>query len=87
MWTRKLAVIGGTTDPDDWSILWDGKPVGRVFYDPRSSMSDEDWCWGVNGHAIHGRTCTMEEALARLRYAVLDLHGAPRPPKKPRSPV
>lgn len=84
MWKRKPTIIGDRPCKDDWSIYWDGKDVGRVFYDPQSAMGDEDWRWVATGAGKHGRTCTMEEALARVRFAVLDHHGAPRPPKRPR---
>jgi hypothetical protein len=32
MWTMKRTDIGGEVLKDDWVIIWDGREVGRIFF-------------------------------------------------------
>jgi hypothetical protein len=27
----RLTLIGGETAPDDWQVIWDGIPIGRIL--------------------------------------------------------
>jgi hypothetical protein len=67
MFTRKLTVINGKTEPDDWMILKHGIPVGRV-YDARISTGGGRWVWAVQvGRVGMGHAETFDAALEAVR--------------------
>lgn len=67
MWTRRLTVINGKTEPDDWEILRNGIPVGRV-YDVRISTGGGRWVWAVQvGRVGMGHAETFDAALEAVR--------------------
>lgn len=66
-WTRKLTVINGQTEPNDWMIYRNGIPVGRV-YDARISTGGGRWVWTVQvGQVGMGHAETFEDALEIVR--------------------
>jgi hypothetical protein len=40
-------VIGGDTAPDDYVVLWNDLPIGRVLKQPGVPMGRPNWHWGV----------------------------------------
>jgi hypothetical protein len=74
MWTRRLTVIGGQTDPDDWIVRRDGRDVGRVIRGRNHPAETPwSWCsWPAKGWSRHGYVTTMDEALEAVRRAVIE---------------
>lgn len=67
MWTRRLTVINGQTDPNDWMIYRAGVPVGRV-YDVRITTGGGRWVWTVLvGETGMGHAETFDAALEAVR--------------------
>lgn len=72
MWTRQRTLIGGQTAPDDWTVLRDGRAVGRVMqvFSPVNE-NRAAWAWFAWCHpASDGRCNTLGEALEQVRQAV-----------------
>jgi len=70
MWTRKL------TWPDDrendWLVLRDGKPVGRVHLTMLNNPTREVWAWFKQTHpGRKGEAETLAGALEAVRAAIL----------------
>lgn len=67
MWTRKLTFPDDA--PDDWTILKDGKEVGRVYYSaPQASSGRDAWFWSVIVlPTASGWAATRDEALEGVR--------------------
>jgi hypothetical protein len=43
----RLTLIGGETAPDDWQVIWDGIPIGRILKAPGVPVGRPNWSWGV----------------------------------------
>jgi hypothetical protein len=70
MWTRKLTWPGEREN--DWLVLRDGKPVGRVYLTILNNPRREVWMWfkqTIPGRK--GEAETMQGALEAVRAAVL----------------
>jgi hypothetical protein len=40
-------VIGGDTVPDDYQVIWNGMPIGRILKQPGVPLGRLNWFWGV----------------------------------------
>lgn len=69
--TRRPCVIGGQTREDDWEILWDGVPVGRIMRRTGNPIGTDPWSWHVQaGPPMHGLNGTAESFdAARAAFA------------------
>jgi hypothetical protein len=59
----RLAVIGGQTAPDDYTVLEDGTPIGRIHRS--TERSGEIWTWSVTVSvpgAANGSAGSLERA-------------------------
>ncbi len=45
--TLRKTVIGGETAPDDYLVIWDGIPIGRILKQPGMPNGRPNWSWGV----------------------------------------
>ena len=70
MWTRKLTVIGGQTEEDDWIILRNGQEVGRVHRaTPIVGLQKMEWVtWTAPWDK--GRADTLDQAIEAVRTAI-----------------
>jgi hypothetical protein len=65
----------GQWSDEDYDVLADGKPVGRIYEDDPLALPDLRWFWSVTAiwPATPGRTngtaATREEAMAKFRWA------------------
>jgi hypothetical protein len=39
--------IGGDTAPDDYQVIWNGMPIGRILKQPGVPLGRPNWFWGV----------------------------------------
>jgi hypothetical protein len=46
-------VIGGDAAPDDYQVIWNGMPIGRILEQPGVLLGRPNWFWGV---AFPGRS-------------------------------
>lgn len=75
MWTRRRTKIGSRMHPDDWTILRDGEPVGRVFLEWRTNPLRQEWKWCKHvGFTVpnHGWTSDLSLGCEAVRQAVLE---------------
>jgi hypothetical protein len=69
MWTRRLTVIGGRTEPEDFVILRNGQKVGRVHRAPATGVQAFAWyTWSYP--ATRGYADTLEDGLHIVREAI-----------------
>ena len=62
-------------DRQDWTILDEGQPVGRIYEDPSASTSaDMRWFWAITvyvwpdaGIVTSGKTPTLDQAKAEFQ--------------------
>jgi hypothetical protein len=40
-------VIAGQRGEDDWQVIWDGIPIGRILKAPGVPNGQPNWSWGV----------------------------------------
>ncbi|MFV1611163.1 hypothetical protein VWZ88_01945 [Phaeobacter sp. JH20_36] len=72
----KRTDIGGEVLKDDWVIIWDGREVGRIFFDDFPYNNANPWKWATWViTADSGRVKTMEEARKTVRRVVLRMSG------------
>lgn len=70
----RKTVIGGETAPDDYVVIWDDLPIGRIFKS-MGTGGREIWAWNaglpnVPQRSDHrGRADTLEQAKAFFRAA------------------
>lgn len=70
-WSRIPCQIDGVRRADDWIILHNGQPVGRVMLDRFPYNEAQPWVWHKQiGRGVNGREDSLEEALEALRRAV-----------------
>jgi len=69
MWTRRLTIIGGRTEPDDYTILRNGQAVGRVHRSPATGVQAFAWFTWTRP-AARGYADTLEDALHMVREAI-----------------
>ncbi len=43
----RVTVIGGDRLENDWQIIWDGIPIGRILIQPGVPHGRPNWSWGV----------------------------------------
>ncbi|MGW1422652.1 hypothetical protein ACWAT4_21360 [Bradyrhizobium manausense] len=78
--TMRKTVIGGETAPDDYAVIWDGLPIGRIFRSASVGGADA-WSWSValpnvpQPSAHRGRATSLDQAKAQFRIAWTDLQG------------
>jgi hypothetical protein len=61
--TLRLAVIGGQTAPDDYSVLEDGAVIGRILR--ATERKGEVWTWSVTAPipgVANGSAASLDEA-------------------------
>jgi hypothetical protein len=76
MWTMKRTDISGEVLRDDWVIIWDGREVGRIFFNDFPYRNANPWVWATWViPAESGRVETMEEARETVRRVVLRVSG------------
>jgi hypothetical protein len=74
---------GQWTNENDFDVLADGKPVGRIYEEPSASTPpDMRWFWSVfivpaTRGVTNGTAATREEAMAKFRGAWEKAEGAP----------
>lgn len=72
--TLRKTVIGGETTPDDYQVIWDDLPIGRIFKSVGVGGGFV-WSWSaglpnVPQRSNHrGRADTLDQAKARFRTA------------------
>jgi hypothetical protein len=44
----RKTVIGGDTLDDDYQVIWDGIPIGRILQQPGVPAGRPNWSWGVS---------------------------------------
>lgn len=76
----RLAVIGGETAPGDYSVIWDGLPIGRIFKSIGVNGATI-WSWSCSLPNVpqptyhRGRANSLDEAKAKFSEAWDDLKG------------
>lgn len=75
MWTHRKTIICGRGEPDDRQVLFNRRPVGRVYYAP-NMWPEMRWSWACG--SAHGFEPTMAEALERVRQAYLAAQNGAR---------
>lgn len=43
----RATVIGGDRLDDDYQVIWDGIPIGRILKQPGVPFGRPNWSWGV----------------------------------------
>lgn len=72
MWARRRTWIGGRSHDDDWIVLRNGLPVGRVMLQQLQNPQRRVWCWFKQvGYGRQAQAQTLDAALNALRAAVL----------------
>lgn len=78
--TMRPTVIGGETTPGDYTVLWDGLRIGRIF--KAAGVGGHDvWSWSVclpnmpQPSSHRGRAVSIEEAKMLFRAAWTELRG------------
>nr|WP_249141703.1 hypothetical protein [Bradyrhizobium diazoefficiens] len=78
--TLRRSVIGGRTAPDDYVVIWDELPIGRIF--KAAAVGGHDaWSWScflpnVPQPSSHrGRAGSLDAAKAQFRTAWEELHA------------
>ncbi|MGR3480705.1 hypothetical protein [Salipiger marinus] len=74
-WTYRPCIIAGTSRPNDFVVIRDGKHVGRVIQERlgMSAGSELVWGWATRTYpSVHGYAPTLEEALERVRQGATD---------------
>jgi hypothetical protein len=67
-------VIGGETKPDDYSVIWDGLTIGRIYRYAGSGAGDR-WAWSAGLSVIpqqprwRGLAGSLKEAKEAFRRA------------------
>ncbi len=70
MWTRKLTVIGGETNPDDWMVYRGRQEVGRI-HKSQTEPGGHDWGWATNTRPFfQGSGYTLDQCLHDMREAI-----------------
>ena len=65
----------GQWSDDDYDVLWDGKPVGRIYKDSAVANDEVRWFWSIFASRpgplspvrIDGRAPTLDEAKTQFR--------------------
>lgn len=76
----RKTVIGGETAPDDYVVIWDGLPIGRIMRQPSVPTGNPNWSWGIILHvkpqtnAMRGTSHDLEECQRRFKEAWLDTY-------------
>lgn len=77
----RLSLIGGETEPDDWQVIWDGIPIGRILKAPGVPVGRPNWSWGVSFPHLpqlawqRGLESNLEEAKQRFKVAWGAVHA------------
>ena len=72
--TLRRTVIGGETAPDDYSVIWDGLTIGRIWK-TIAVGGGTDWSWSCGLCNVpqrsgqRGRAGSLDEAKAAFRTA------------------
>jgi hypothetical protein len=78
--TQRPTVIGGDRLDDDWQVIWDGIPIGRILKAPGIPVGRPCWSWGVifphlpQHPWMRGMESDIDEAKRRFRVAWSDVH-------------
>lgn len=77
----RKTLIGGETAPDDWQVIWDGLPIGRILKQPGVPAGRPNWSWGVAFPHLpqqawqRGLCSDLEECKRRFRVAWMAVHA------------
>ena len=73
-------VIAGTRYDDDYQVIWDGIPIGRILKQPGIPHSSPNWSWGVafphkpQQAWMRGIERDLDEAKKRFKLAWSGVH-------------
>ena len=76
----RVTVIAGDRLDDDWQVIWDGIPIGRILKQPGVPHGRPNWSWGAGFPHIpqqpwqRGLASDLEECKRRFRVAWRDVH-------------
>jgi hypothetical protein len=75
----RRTVIGGQTAPDDWQVIWDGLPIGRILKQRGMPAGNPNWSWSIILHRPQqswqrGICSDLEECKRRFRVAWSAVH-------------
>ena len=64
---------------EDWDVLDDGKPVGRIYEKHVPARPDLAWFWSITVLSTSGTTATLYEAKAAFRVVLMGGENRVRP--------
>lgn len=79
--TLRKTVIGGETAPDDYLVIWDQIPIGRILKQPGVPDRRPNWSWGVivptkpQMDWMRGTCSDLEECQRRFKVAWSAVHA------------
>jgi hypothetical protein len=70
----KLSRSSGQWQDEDYDVLADGKPVGRILQENTSGPPELRWVWSIlvtpaTPGVTNGTAATREQAMAKFRWA------------------
>lgn len=74
-------VIGGERAPDDYQVIWQGMPIGRIMRQSDAPADRPQWWWGVNVHGMpqppsdRGAAADLAEAKHRFKEVWKRIHA------------
>jgi hypothetical protein len=77
----RKTVIGGETAPDDYLVIWEGTPIGRILKQPGMPDRRPNWSWGIIlpiGQQLdwmRGICSDLEECRRRFKVAWSAVHA------------
>jgi hypothetical protein len=51
-------MIGGEPHPDDYQVIWNGIPIGRILKRPGVPVGRPNWHWSVAFRDVPSRPAT-----------------------------
>jgi hypothetical protein len=79
--TLRRTVIGGDTLQDDYQVIWDSIPIGRILRQPGVPPGRPNWSWGVTfpgkpQQPAHRGLCSdLDECKRRFRAVWSGIHA------------
>lgn len=76
----RKTVIGGETHPDDYLVIWDKLPIGRILKQPGMPSGRPNWSWGIilpnkpQADWMRGICSDLEECQRRFKVAWSAVH-------------
>ena len=77
----RKTVIAGDTLEDDYQVIWDGIPIGRILKQPGVPVGRPNWSWGVifphkpQQSYQRGLASDLEECKRRFKVAWSDMRS------------